>query len=104
MQNDLIEYVSPRRALLDFQIDSMPLQRAAFVEGELGQRLVVIGERLDFVAARGREVALQLEHLEAGALAVFEFFLLGLQRGFRVLTGLPGGGVPRGSGRARVFV
>ena len=44
--------------LLRLEVDVVAFERAAFLRGEVGERLVVIGERADFLRARGGQVVL----------------------------------------------
>src|SRR5258706_6715070 len=77
--------------LLDLQVNPVLLESAAFVEGELGQRDVVIREGLDFTGARGGEVGNKLQDLKAGAFAVLEFLLFGGKGVLGINTRLAGG-------------
>ena len=67
------------------------LSRRSFFQGEVGQGAVVGAEGADFLVATQGELALEDEHLEAGALAVFEFLLFRLVGGLGELAGLATG-------------
>jgi len=58
-----------------------------FVQAELGEGFVVSGQGLDFVSARGGEVALHLQNRVGGALAVLELLLFGGQGFLRIFAG-----------------
>ena len=72
---------------LIFRLKVVPLEDASLPQCELRQRLVVICQSLDFRRAGPSHVALELKHEEAGALSIFQFRLLRLQRGLGKLTG-----------------
>src|ERR1700761_9563530 len=80
---------SESRTLFDVQLDLVALQGGSFIEGQLGQGLVVVCQGLNLRGARGGEIALELQDEETGALARFHFFLFGLQRGLGKDARLP---------------
>src|ERR1041385_50807 len=58
----------------------MTLEDRAFPQPELRERLVVLGQCLDFTQTSNSQIALELKHEEARAAAVLEFRLFGLER------------------------
>ena len=66
--------------LLDLQVYAVSIESAAFVERELFEGDVVVGESGDFGGAGGGEVRLQLEDDEAGAGSMLELRLFGFER------------------------
>src|SRR6266550_3122062 len=77
--------------LLHLQRHMPPIKRCSFVLGNLSQGNVVIGERADLRRSGGREIALEAQYFETGALAAFEFLLFGIEGGFGIDPGFAGG-------------
>src|SRR5437016_12792839 len=67
------------------------LEGGAFLQGNVGQGLVVIGQGANLGGAGGGEVFCQLKNNETGAFAVLEFFLFGLESGFSIDAGFSSG-------------
>src|SRR2546423_3321532 len=65
-------------------------QNRTFQIMKLRERLVEIRQSPHLGRAARSQVSLQLQNLEAGALAAFQLFLLGIQRCLRIDAGLPG--------------
>src|ERR1700760_1234652 len=65
--------------LLHFKIDVAALQSAAFLLGEVGQGLLVVGQGPDFLPLGGGQIVLIGQHFERGGLADRISLLFGIE-------------------------
>ena len=69
------------RGLLDREVDLAALEDGPFLQGEIVEGLVVFRQGADLGRTGGGQIPLETQDDEAGALAVLEFLLFGIQGG-----------------------